>query len=147
MALPSSSVRYGQQHLLHCIARLFQYWWLSTKDMQLHCVCRGVTTCLELTHRYILTNRTCTVTSFGGLDQRHNLSHKNKHGHVILCFIEIMLKVIQGSSSPTYFRVVSLALGQSYDCPSTCEVTLKGMGKTKLHQNTIKHAYFLRCNV
>ena len=27
------------------------------------------------------------------------------------------------------FRVTSLALGQSYDCPSACEVTLKNMGQ------------------
>ena len=28
-----------------------------------------------------------------------------------------------------FFRVTSLALGQSYDCPSATEVTLKKMGK------------------
>ena len=43
---------------------------------------------------------------------------------------------------PIPFRVASLALGQSYDCPSASEVTLKGMGKltsSKPLQNTIKH--------
>ena len=29
---------------------------------------------------------------------------------------------------PIYFRVASLALGQSYDCPSASEATLKDMG-------------------
>ena len=27
-----------------------------------------------------------------------------------------------------FFRITSLALGQSYDCPSACEATLKNMG-------------------
>ena len=30
--------------------------------------------------------------------------------------------------SPIFFRVTSLALGQSYDCPSVSEATLKNMG-------------------
>ena len=30
---------------------------------------------------------------------------------------------------PISFRVTSLALGQSYDCPSACEATLKNMSK------------------
>ena len=40
---------------------------------------------------------------------------------------------------PISFRVTSLALGQSYDCPSASEVTLKNMDKmicTKTQQNT-----------
>ena len=32
-----------------------------------------------------------------------------------------------------FFRVTSLALGQSYDCPSASEVTLKDMGKMYEH--------------
>ena len=32
-------------------------------------------------------------------------------------------------STAKFFRVASLALGQSYDCPSACEVILKDMGK------------------
>ena len=35
-------------------------------------------------------------------------------------------------SLPISFRVTSLTLGQSYDCPSASEVTLKGVGE--LHQ-------------
>ena len=34
------------------------------------------------------------------------------------------------------FRVTSLALGQSYDCPSASEVILKDMGKINEHQTT-----------
>ena len=40
---------------------------------------------------------------------------------------------------PIFFRVASLALGQSYDCPSASEVTLKDMDKRKRcasHQST-----------
>ena len=37
---------------------------------------------------------------------------------------------------PIFFRVTSLALGQSYDCPSASEVTLKYMGKITLYQTT-----------
>ena len=37
------------------------------------------------------------------------------------------------------FRIASLALGQSYDCPSASEVTLKDMGKMCWHLTTIKH--------
>ena len=34
---------------------------------------------------------------------------------------------------PIFFRVTSLALGQSYDFPSASDVTLKDMGKTNLY--------------
>ena len=43
---------------------------------------------------------------------------------------------------PIFFRVASLALGQSYDCPSASEGTLKDMGKTiwtKPQQHTTAH--------
>ena len=40
---------------------------------------------------------------------------------------------------PISFRVTSLALGQSYDCPSASEVTLKDMGKIYQYQPTTKH--------
>ena len=50
-----------------------------------------------------------------------------------------------------FFRVASLALGQSYDCPSASEATLWDMGEFGLpHKNTIKHdpcAQLLRCIV
>ena len=34
------------------------------------------------------------------------------------------------------FRVASLALGQSFDCPSASEATLKDMGKINQYQTT-----------
>ena len=37
---------------------------------------------------------------------------------------------------PIFFRVTSLALGQSHDCPSAGEVTLKDMGKIDLYPAT-----------
>ena len=44
------------------------------------------------------------------------------------------------------FRVTSLALGQSYDCPSASEVTLKDMGNIDHYQTTTKHTcIFLVC--
>ena len=38
---------------------------------------------------------------------------------------------------PIFFRVTSPALGQSYDCPSAREATLKDMGKID-HNNPLK---------
>ena len=38
-----------------------------------------------------------------------------------------------------YFRVASLVLGQSYDCPSASEVTLKYMDKIDQYQTTTKY--------
>ena len=39
---------------------------------------------------------------------------------------------------PTSFRVGSLALGQSYDCPSASEATLKDMGIIGMYETTAK---------
>ena len=47
----------------------------------------------------------------------HSVSHEMKYVYVIGLFI--------------YFRVTSLALGQEYDCPSSSDITLKGMGKVE----------------
>ena len=51
---------------------------------------------------------------------------------LLLCFVLLWLYhqplVIPVSNLPISFRVTSQALGQSYDCPSACEVILKGMG-------------------
>ena len=46
---------------------------------------------------------------------------------------------VYGIHLPISFRVVSLALGQSYDCPSASKATLKDMGKTDQYLNTAKH--------
>ena len=45
--------------------------------------------------------------------------------HVLLCLVADRDWLI----SPTSFRVTSLALGQSYDCPIANEVILKDVGK------------------
>ena len=37
------------------------------------------------------------------------------------------------------FRVTSLALGQSHDCPSASEVTLKDRRNVEQNQTTTKH--------
>ena len=43
-------------------------------------------------------------------------------------------------SLPISFRIASLALGQSYDCPSANEVTLEDMGKIDQNHTTTKHS-------
>ena len=43
----------------------------------------------------------------------------------LLCFVVVWYGLI----IPIFFRVASLALGQSYDCPSASEATLKSIGK------------------
>ena len=43
----------------------------------------------------------------------------------MLCFVVVRSMLVL----PIAFRVTSLALGQSYDCPSASEITLKDMGK------------------
>ena len=48
-------------------------------------------------------------------------------GFGVLCFVVVISSVV--SCLPISFKVASLALGQSYDCPSAREVTLKDMGK------------------
>ena len=45
-----------------------------------------------------------------------------------------------------FFRVASLALGQSCDCPSASKVTLKDMDKIHQYQNTINAWYFTFVN-
>ena len=85
----------------------------------------------------------------------HPLSHKGGYCHsqqqyipwnmhlVLLCFV--LLWLYHGSwwiymvYLPISFRVASLALGQSYDCPSASEATLIDMDKTNQYQTTAKH--------
>ena len=52
------------------------------------------------------------------------------HTHTFLCFVNSVFL-------PISFRVTSLTLGQSSDCPSASGVTLKNMGKftARLHTN------------
>ena len=56
------------------------------------------------------------------------------HRSVLLRFVVVWYSLILPKSS----RVTSLALGQSYDCPSACEATLKNIVHTYTH-STIKH--------
>ena len=52
---------------------------------------------------------------------------------------------------PIFFRVASLALGQSYDCPSASEVTLRDMRKINPYQTITKQGipcvYTLECTL
>ena len=51
--------------------------------------------------------------------------HPNEYAHS-LCFV-VFWCVLVLIGFPISFRVTSLALGQSYDCPNASEVTLKDM--------------------
>ena len=53
-------------------------------------------------------------------------------GYFLLCFLfglYYQFLWIHVTHLPISFRIASLALGQSCDCPSACEVTLKDIGK------------------
>ena len=62
---------------------------------------------------------------------------------VLVCFSLFWLYYISLGSHviclPISFMVASLALGQSYDCPSASEETMKDMGKIDQNQATTKH--------
>ena len=65
----------------------------------------------------------------------YSISHKicTRFCRVLFCCGCIVMAHL-----PMFFRVTSLALGQSYDCPSASDVTLKDMGKSagrKAQQN------------
>ena len=47
---------------------------------------------------------------------------------ILFCYLFMLLHTI---NLPISFRVDSVALGQSYDCPSATEVTLKSIGNIK----------------
>ena len=60
--------------------------------------------------------------------------------HLILLFlIFINYQRCHVMHLPISFRVASLALGQSCDCPSANEATLKHMGKADWHQTTTEN--------
>ena len=57
--------------------------------------------------------------------------YPTKYAHVSLCFVLLWLyeKFFWIQVKHYHIRVASQSLGQSYDCPSASEVTLKDMGK------------------
>ena len=57
---------------------------------------------------------------------------------ICIWFILCCLLTFGTGPLPIFFRVTSLALGQSNDCPSASDVTLKSMGKylMRIHQNS-----------
>ena len=57
-----------------------------------------------------------------------------------LCFVLFWLyhKLLRVIHLPVSFTVASLALGQSLDCPSASEVTLRDMGKIIQDENHSK---------
>ena len=77
-----------------------------------------------------------------------DLSRHDAHCDVIVmmllfgfCYIMSLWR-IQMIYLPLSFRVASLALGQSLDCPSASEVTLKNMGTINWYQTTTKHELY-----
>ena len=53
--------------------------------------------------------------------------------------VPLFFRVACESCTHIFFRLASLALGQSYDCSSASEVTLKDMGKISWYPTTTKH--------
>ena len=69
---------------------------------------------------------------------------KYVHGFTLLYFVyhhhpQFLSYWIQRLPLPISFRVASLALGQSYDCPSAREATLKDMDIIDQHPITAEH--------
>ena len=75
-----------------------------------------------------------------GMDRVYPM--KYAHILVVVCLVLVMLcysaSLIFVMYFPISFRIASLALGQSYDCPSAREVTLKDMGKIGWYITTTK---------
>ena len=65
---------------------------------------------------------------------------KNAHGIVVFSF-NISYQLIYMIKLHIFFRVASLALGQSYDCPSASEVTLKDVVKINRCQLSTNHVH------
>ena len=81
---------------------------------------------------------------------RYNLS--NTQVSILICFIRLYSQYLafRVIYIPIFFRVASLALGQTYDCPSACEVIPKDMGNIDQFSsttNTTKREPCLVCNM
>ena len=84
------------------------------------------TCCFKYIHRFVFAFVSCDY--IGRFKQISNIFTQTQWIQVIYLSI--------------FFRVASLALGQSYDCPSAIEVTLKNMGKINLYSTTTKHKVY-----
>ena len=71
------------------------------------------------------------------------LSHVLFHfGYINNSGVDVIFFLIisaYGMDFPISFRVASLALEQTYECPSASEVTLNDMGEIDCYQTTLKH--------
>ena len=65
------------------------------------------------------------VSAISSMWRAYNTVHPKKYAHSS-CFVVFCCDLVSFSN---IFRVTSLALGQSYDCPSASEATLKNNGK------------------
>ena len=91
------------------------------------CLMRRMKTDVWLVHfnTYLqVTDKFITLWWAETMEQSTHTIHPNNYTHD-LYFVVVRYEPILSIS----FRVTSLALGQSYDCPNTREVTLKDMGK------------------
>ena len=73
-----------------------------------------------------------------------------KYVHSVLSYCFMELRWICVIFLPMYFRVTSQALGQSYDCPSASEVTLKDMNeidqnKPQQNANNMHNSWDVLC--
>ena len=69
-----------------------------------------------------------------GTKRQHNTTNKNS----VHTFLAVLYVIRIPYLNYISFRVTSLALGQSYDCPSASEITLKNMGNTDQYKITPK---------
>ena len=83
------------------------------------------------------------------MDFRYSITHEICIWLVWLWFVWLWLSlqfmVVHVINLLIFFRVTSLALGQSYDCPSAREATLKDIGQINKHQITTKHKVWIVC--
>ena len=82
----------------------------------------------------------------------YSISHRMYTRFALVCYDSyIRYWWTQCIDPPVFFRVASLALGQSYDCPNVREITLKDTVKKTGHkpkQNTSKSkTYFVGCTL
>ena len=109
-------------HLMLKVWQYYQYWlnWNNKHPKNnVHSLCFGV-------FIYIVWDKSAMIIINIGLYNVQNITRIMCIIHALLCFVVVWYRSVLS----IFFRVTSLALGQSYDCPSASEVILKNMGKS-----------------
>ena len=106
--------------------QLINPWWESARlDFEWYVVPQPLD---KHHHHWTMPGQQSTAPQGEGGKQWQFFSSNNTHSFVMLCLCSVLLYMMPLLIS---FRVASLALGQSYDCPSASEVTLKDMSKIR----------------